>query len=348
MYSLDPKYLDQIKFGQTELSTLRTLGEYQGKQALFAKQSPEILQCLQEVAVVESSESSNRLEGINVPHKRVEEIVLKKTKPTNRSEQEVAGYRDALALIHTSTTDMPFSTNVILQLHQTISRYMSSPGGKWKGTDNEIIERQPDGKVRVRFKPVSAFETPQFMDTLLANYNMAIERNLADPLVVIPVVILDFLCIHPFSDGNGRVARLITLLLLYHFDYQVGRYISLERIFEDTKEDYYRSLEESSQGWHEQKHAVMPWINYFWIVMIRAYQEFEDRVGNVKSGRGSKTDQIRQAVNRRIGPFAISDVEKECPWISRDMIRLVLRDMRDSGLIRSKGKGRGTKWLKVK
>ena len=347
MLSLDKKYLEQIRFGQSELSTLRALGECQGKQTLFAKQSPEVLDSLQKVAAVESTESSNRIEGIHVPHKRIEDLVLRSTKPKNRSEQEVAGYRDALSLIHNATKEIPFSVNVTLQLHQTISRYMSTPGGKWKGTDNEIIEKQADGQIRVRFKPVSAFETPKFMDGLIKNYKFAIDQGQADPLVIIPITILDFLCIHPFSDGNGRTARLITLLLLYHFDYQVGRYISLERLFEDTKEDYYRSLEESSRGWFKQEHDVMPWINYFWIVLIRAYQEFEERVGTVKSGRGSKTEQVKQAILRQVASFAISDIEKICPWVSRDMIRLVLRDLRDQGKIKSRGKGRGAKWIRV-
>ncbi len=348
MHSLEQTYLERIKFGQAELATLRALGELQGKQGLFTKQSPEILKSLQQVAIVESSESSNRLEGITVPHKRIEALVLGQTKPKNRSEQEVAGYRDALALVHESAPHIPFSTNVILQLHQLIYKYMPNPGGKWKGTDNEIIERYPDGKTRVRFKPVSAFETPRAMDALVQNYKMAIEKNLADPLVIVPAAVLDFLCIHPFSDGNGRAARLVTLLLLYHFDYRVGRYISLERIFEETKEEYYRTLEESSQGWHKQKHDLAPWMNYFWLTLIRAYKEFEERVGTVKAGRGSKTDHVRQAVGRQIGTFAISDIEKECPWISRDMIRLVLRELRDEKVIRGIGKGRGAKWIKAK
>lgn len=157
---------------------------------------------------------------------------------------------------------------------------------------------------------------------------------------------LTFCAFNPFRDGNGRVARLLTLLLLYHFDYQVGRYISLERIFEESKETYYETLEKSSQSWHQGKHDAYPWMNYFWGVLIRAYQEFEDRVGTVRAGKGSKTAQVRMAVNRRIGPFAISDIESDCPWVSRDMIRLVLRQLRDEGVIISQGKGRGAKWVR--
>ena len=324
---------------------LRELGEYRGKQTLYSKQSPEVLERLQETARVESTESSNRLEGIEVPHKRLEDLILQNSKPKNRSEQEVAGYRDALALIHGSAQEIMFSGNVILQLHKTIYSYMSQPGGKWKATDNEIIERHPDGTARVRFKPTPAFQTPMKMQELEEDYKNVIGLGQIDPLIVIPMVILDFLCIHPFSDGNGRVGRLITLILLYHFDYQVGRYISLERIFEETKEGYYRTLETSSKGWHEGEHDIAPWMNYFWIVLLKAYREFEERVGKIKQGKGSKSDQVRKAVLRQTAPFAISDIEKDCPWITRDWIRIVLRKMKAEGIIKAQGKGRGAKWL---
>ena len=165
-------------------------------------------------------------------------------------------------------------------------------------------------------------------------------------MVVIPLAILDFLCVHPFRDGNGRAARLLTLLLLYHFEYRVGRYISLERIFEESKETYYETLERCSQGWHQGKHNAYPWMDYFWGVLLRAYREFEERVGNIRTGKGSKTEQIRNAVERRIGPFAISDIESDCPWISREMIRLVLRQLRDERAIVLQGKGRGAKWIR--
>ena len=173
-----------------------------------------------------------------------------------------------------------------------------------------------------------------------------IEEHGKEPLLVTPLAILDFLCIHPFSEGNGRVSRLLTLMMLYHFGYEVGRYISLERIFEQSKESYYETLEACSQGWHDARHDVRPWLNYFWGVLIRAYKEFEERVGSVASGKGSKTRQIKDAIARRISPFAISDIEADCPGISRDMVRLVLRQLRDEGVIVRRGKGRGSKWLR--
>jgi Fic family protein len=345
MSSLKKAYLEALKFDSNQLATLRELGEYRGKQALYSKQSPEVLESLQDAARIESTESSNRLEGIEVPHKRLEDLILQNSKPKNRSEQEVAGYRDALSLIHESAEHMKLSSNVILQLHKIVYSYFSGDGGKWKSSDNDIIERHPDGTTRIRFKPVPAFQTKAKMQELEEDYEKLVDQGQLDPLITIPLVILDFLCIHPFSDGNGRVARLITLLLMYRYDYQVGRYISLERIFEETKEDYYRTLEESSKGWHANKHDVAPWMNYFWIVLLRAYREFEERVGKIKPGKGSKSDQVRKAVLRQPRPFAISDIEKECPWITRDWIRLVLREMKEEKLIQLQGKGRGAKWI---
>lgn len=347
MNSLTPDYLNRIILTPEQGSTLNKIGEYKGKQELFTYQIPEVLKVLQKAACVESSECSNRLEGITAPHKRIEALVLHSTTPQSRSEQEIAGYRDALNLIHESAAYMDCSVNVCLQLHTMLYRYLPESGGGWKMADNEIVERNPDGSVhRVRFKPVSAVATPQAMDHLAERYKTDMEQLRKEPLLVIPLTVLDFLCIHPFTDGNGRISRLLTLMLLYHFNYDVGRYISLERIFEESKETYYESLEASSQNWHSGKHNPNPWLNYFWGTLLRAYREFEERVGNVADGKGTKTDIIRQAVFRRIGPFAISEIESACPGISRDMVRLVLRQLRDEGVISAHGKGRGAKWLK--
>jgi len=344
--SLEPKYLAKLAFSAEQMETLKKLGEHKGKQALFTAQTPEVLDTLKQAALIESSESSNRLEGITAPHARIKAMVLRNAAPRDRSEQEIAGYRDALSLIHESAEHMAFSENIILQLHTIIYRYHASDGGKWKATNNEIIEKNPDGSLkRIRFTPASAVETPVFMSALTEGYTQVIDQY--DPLIIIPLTILDFLCIHPFRDGNGRVARLLTLMLLYHFGYRVGRYISLERIFEESKETYYETLEVSSQKWHEGRHDVMPWMNYFWGTLIRAYDEFAERVGSIQSGKGTKTELIRQAVMRRIKPFSISDIEGDCPGVSRDMVRLVLRQMRDEGLIESTGRGRGAKWKKL-
>ncbi len=347
MHSLSDKYLNNLSFNSEQASILRAIGEYRGKQALFFKQSPETLETLRMVAKIESSESSNRLEGIELSHKKIEELVLKDTAPISRSEQEIAGYRDALNLIHESGEHMPFTTNVVLQLHGILCRYLSNPGGKWKSNDNKIIETHPDGTKRVRFVPTKAFFTPTAMDQLTNEYLNAVEQQKLDAIILIPLAILDFLCIHPFTDGNGRMSRLLTLMLLYQFDYQVGHYISLERIFEDSKESYYETLEASSKDWHEEKHDVNPWLNYFWGTILRAYREFEERVGIVSTNKGSKTELIRNTISRRIEPFSIGVIESDCPGISREMIRIVLRQMRDEGTIKAIGKGRGALWQKV-
>ncbi|MCE2983154.1 MAG: Fic family protein [Parachlamydia sp.] len=336
----------KLSFSIEQLSTLRLIGEYQGKQKLYFKQSPEILKGLQQAAMIESSESSNRLEGITAPYARIANLVVQNTSPLNRSEQEIAGYRDVLNLIHQSSTQMPFSINVILQFHTWLYRYHPHPGGQWKKTDNQITETYPDGTQRIRFSPSSAFETPLAMEKLVSHYQASIEKDKIEPLIAIPAAILDFLCIHPFRDGNGRSARLLTLLLLYHFDYQVGRYISLERIFEESKDSYYETLEKSSKDWHEGRHDIMPWMTYFWGVLLKAYKEFEARVGILNAGKGSKGGHVRTTIVNLPGPFSISDIEKACPTISRDTIRLVIRQLRDEALILSKGKGRGALWYK--
>jgi len=347
MNSLTDKYINSLNFSPAHLSVMKKIGEHRGKQELFFRQTPEALDSLQHIAIIESSESSNRLEGITAPHKRVEGIVKKELKPENRSEQEIAGYRDALSLIHDSGEDIKFSVGAILQLHKIIYNYMPEDGGKIKTTDNEIIELNFDGSFkRVRFKPVPANKTEKALKELEKNYVKSALENEIEALIVIPLAILDFLCIHPFRDGNGRVARLITLMLLYHFDYQVGRYISLERIFEESKQSYYETLEISSKNWHKGKHDSFPWLNYFWGVLLKAYSELEDKVSNIRSGKGSKTDQIIAAVQRKMGPFAISDIEADCPLVSRDMIRIILRKLRDEGVIMVKGKGRGAKWIR--
>ena len=348
MHSLTPEYLARLAFTPDEVASLRQLGEHRGREAVYARRRPEVLEALRTVAVVESSESSNRLEGITVPADRLERLVLEQTRPENRSEQEIAGYRDALNLIHEARTDMPVAVNVIRQLHQTVYRYVAAPGGDWKPVDNEIVERGPDGKVlRVRFRAVPAVQVPEAMDALITGYRRVLAEGRHDPLVLVPLVILDFLCIHPFADGNGRVARLLTLHLLYHAGYTAGRWISLERIFEQTRESYYETLEASSQGWHQGEHDPHPWLGYFWGVLLRAYREFEERVGTVDSGRGAKSRQVRKAVLRRTRPFRISDLDTDCPGISRDTIRLVLREMRDAGEVVTEGRGRGARWRRA-
>ncbi len=347
MHSLTPAYLDRLSFSAEEAAALSALMEMRGRQELFVNQKPEVLESLRQVAIIESTESSNRIEGISAPRDRIEAIVLRPTEHRNRSEQEIAGYRDALALIHESHEHMPLTVNVLLQIHQMLYRYHPGPGGRFKLADNRIDHYDGKGNlVRVRFRPTPAFETPAAMDALVAGYQDANGARALHPLVAVPLTILDLLCIHPFTDGNGRVARLATLLLLYHHGFALGRYISLERIVEESKEGYYETLEASSKGWHEGKHDVHPWLNYFWGALTRAGREFEERVGKVADAPGTKSEMIRAAVMRRIGPFSSAAIEKDCPGVSHELVRRVLRSMRDEGIIAVQGRGRGAKWLR--
>jgi Fic family protein len=347
MRSLNLKYLEAIRLNSRQASSLKAIGEFKGKQALFARQTPQLLDSLRKVAQIESAESSNRIEGVVAPRARVEALVENETKPRDRSEQEIAGYRDVLARIHESARHMALTMPSVLQMHAMLYRYLPTGGGEWKRADNHIVERNADGSLKeVRFEPVSAADTPAAMDEFVRNYAKAIRLDHLEPMIIIPLAVLDFLCIHPFHDGNGRMSRLLVLMLLYHFDYEVGRYISLERIVEESKGTYYETLKESSQGWHQGEHDPHPWLNYFWGVLVRAYKEFEQRVGEIRDKKMSKSEQIRLAVDRRVGPFAISDIEKDCPHISRDMIRNIIRELRDEGAISVEGIGRGAKWVR--
>ena len=344
MKSLSTGVLDALTLTPEHGSTFRALGEHRGEQVLFSQQTPEALETLRTVAMVESTESSNRLEGVVAAPDRLRDVVLRDAAPADRSEQEIAGYRDALGLIHDSADYMAFSLNVIQQLHAMLYRYRPGTGGRWKATQNDIVERAADGSItRVRFRPVSPVATPGAMQDLITLWDQTQDQQ-REPLLVIPLVILDFLCIHPFADGNGRTARLLTLLLLYRSGYTVGRYISLERVIEESRETYYEALEASSEGWHEGEHDPFPWLEYFWGTLLRAYGEFRARAGRLLTGRGAKTALIEAAVERRLRPFAISELEDDCPGVSRDMIRHVLRRLRDEGGVQVQGRGRGAKW----
>jgi Fic family protein len=346
MHSLDPDYLSRLAFGAGDLAALRNLGEMAGRQQLFAAQRPQELEALRNRAMIESTESSSRIEGVVAKAGRVEAIVTRHDPPRDRSEQEIAGYRDVLQTIHESHADMSFSASLLLQLHQRLFAYHPGESGRWKTVDNEIVERDATGHVyRVRFSPTPASRTAEAMRALEEAHRRA-RADGVEPLVLTPLTILDFLCVHPFLDGNGRLARLLTLLLLYRDGYRVGRFISLERIIEESKETYYEALEKSSAGWHESRHDPMPWLRYFWGVLTRASRRFEERVGEF-GGRGSKRARVRSAVMRRMTPFGIAQIEEECPDISRDMVRKVLREMRREGILSSEGTGRGARWVKI-
>ncbi len=347
MRSLTTSFLDSLSFNSRQLDTLTTIGSCLGKQALFEERQPDTLVALRDIAKVESTESSNRIEGIEAPRKRVKSITLERTDPMNRSEQEIAGYRDALELIHESAMEMAISPSLVKQLHTTMYRYLPQPGGLWKSVDNEIVERGEDGNWSVRFRPVSAVATPEAMEDLATGIDRALHLEERPGLIVAPLTILDFLCIHPFPDGNGRISRLLTLLMLYQLGHQVGRYISLERIVEQSKETYYEALARSSVAWHEGRHDPHPWLDYFWGVLLKAYAEFSERVGTLNRGAGRKSAQVRAAVKRMIKPFALADLQNECPGVSLPTIKRELQAMRNEGLIMLQGRGRGAKWSRI-
>jgi len=346
MNSFSQAYLDKLVVPLRIITMIRKLGEHKGKQELYKRQAPEMLENLRQVALIQSTESSNRIEGIVASDKRLRAIVAEKAKPANRSESEIAGYRDVLNTIHQSHEHIPLTERIVLQLHRDLMKYAGVHGGVWKATQNEITETLSGGEKRVRFVPVSPHLTEEAMRMLHGRFAEVEAAQGLDSLLSIPLYMLDFLCIHPFLDGNGRMARLLTLLLLYHHGYEVGRYVSLERIIEQTKESYYDTLYQSSQGWHEGRHDVLPWTEYFLSTILAAYNEFESRFGTVSKGRGSKTDTVKNAIEGFVTDFTLADIEKACPLVSRDMIRRVLFDLKRGGLVVCLGRGPAARWRK--
>ena len=325
---------------------MNSIAEYKGKQELYAKQSPQILKTLLETALIESAESSNRIEGVTVDHARLKPLIIGHSKPRDRSEEEVAGYRKALDLIHTKYKSLRITPETIKELHR-LCRGESWDAGKWKEKDNDIIRKHPDGRVEVIFKPVSVAKTPEMMKQLCLSYEHSISQLKYPDLYAVACLVLDFLSIHPFRDGNGRVSRLLTLLALYQHGFMVGKYISIERIVEQSKETYYETLNKSSQKWHDAKHDVIPWFNYFLGTVLAAYKEFEERAENIKPARGAKTALLVQAIDSQHGEFSISDIEKACPAVSRVMIKKVLLQMQKDKKIKCLGKGQSAKWKRI-
>lgn len=324
------------------------INEYKGKQDLYRQQSPQVLDALRQVAVIQSTESSNAIEGIRIQTKRFKDIMAEKTAPRNRPEGEIAGYRDVLATIHASHDGINITPGVIRQLHRDLYKFTPAEGGYWKPADNAIQETLPDGTKIVRFQPLPAHLTPDAMDELCVMLKKEMEAQNIDRLILTGAFVLDFLCIHPFSDGNGRMARLLTLLLLYKFGYEVGRYISLEKIIEKTKESYYDTLYISSQGWHKGEHDIIPWLEYLLGVILAAYREFEERVGRIDNAKGIKNQRIKEAIDHFVGDFTIADIRKACPDASRPTIYRALKELKDAGFIAPVERGRNAKWRKEK
>ncbi len=348
MRSFEPGFLESQRITPVLLTTVRELGEFKGRQELFKEQSPQVLATLREAAVIQSTESSNRIEGVVAPPERIRQLVAHRTEPRNRSEQEIAGYRDILQTIHASYAHIPFRTGVVLQFHRDLYQFMPGYGGRWKSAANEITETLPDGTRRIRFHTVPPHQTAEAMERLHERFSRLWMEGHVDPLLLIPAYVLDFLCIHPFLDGNGRMARLLSLFLLYQAGYEVGRYVSLEQIVEQTREGYYDALARSSQGWHEGTHSLLPWWEYFLGVMLRsAYREFQRRVDLVTSSHGAKRELVLDVIDRLPQEFRFADVERGCPGVSRPTINRALADLRRSGRIRLLKGGRDAAWTKV-
>ena len=347
MKSFEYGYFYEMPISHGLVSSIGLLGEFKGREGLYTQQYPEVLETLRRAAMVQSVESSNRIEGITVADGRIDPLVLKHAKPRDRSEEEISGYRDALAKIHTDQARLKVSMDVILGLHRDTYRYTDESGGRWKRRDNAILEVQADGRQVVRFRPVSALATPKFMRKLLELHARELASGKGNPLLLAAAFVLDFECIHPFTDGNGRVGRLLTLLLLYQCGYGVGRYISLERIVEQSKETYYDALYRSSQGWHEGRHDLRPWVEYFLGVLVAAYNDFGARVGTISSAKGAKRVLVKNAIAHLPSRFTIGELARVCKDISRKTLVRALRDLRDDGTLRSLGRGPDTQWEKT-
>ena len=348
MGSLELEFIKAQQPSHGLIQTIRALGEGRGKQELFKKQAPQALETLRQVAVIQSTESSNRIEGITAPLTRIRQLVQQKTTPKDRPEQEIAGYRDVLNTIHHNHEAITVSTGIVLQLHRDLYQFVPGEGGRWKSTDNLITETRQDGSQVIRFRPVAAHLTPSAMEDLHRDLNLLWGSSEVDRLLVIASYVSEFLCVHPFRDGNGRMARLLALLLLYKDGYEVGRYISLEKTVENTRESYYEALKKSSQGWHEGRHSLLPWWEYFLgVVLYGAYQEFEQRIGMVATHRGAKQKMVLDTVEGLGNRFKYGDVERACPNVSRPTINRALAELRREGKIRCIKHGRDAIWQKT-
>ncbi len=317
--------------------------EAKGKQDLWLRQKPEVIEALREQAMIQSAESSNRIEGVTVAAARLQPIVLGGARPRDRSEEELAGYRKALEWIFSRKSPITLSPQIVLHLHALAQGGASADAGQWKRKDNEIVEIMPNGERRIRFVPLSARETPGAVERLCASYMEACEKPEAPLLLLVATFVFDLLCIHPFRDGNGRVSRLATTLLLREHGFDVARYVSLERLIEERKDDYYRVLEECSNGWHEGRNEMVPWWSFFLSIVRGAYVELARKVESAEA-RPAKSDLIRKAVLSWVGPFTLSDVHAQFPAASLQLVKKVLSEMKRSGRVRLVGRGRGARW----
>lgn len=327
------------------VSYLAQIHEMKGRQNLFLEAQKDALDDLLEIAKIQSTEASNRIEGIVTTDDRLKKIVMNKTTPRGRSEREIAGYRDVLNTVHDNYDYIPIRPGMILQLHRDLYKFSStSIGGSFKNSDNVIAEELPDGTKRVRFQPVPAWETSEAVDALCNALREALADPELDPLLLIPMFILDFLCIHPFNDGNGRMSRLLTLLLLYRSGYFVGKYISIERLIADSKGTYYEALQESSTGWHEGNNDYLPFVRYMLGIVAAAYREFAYRMDLLVTKGLSKPDRVREIVRNTTGRVTKTQIMNQCPDISQKTVERALTEMLKNGEILKIGGGRYTSY----
>ena len=327
------------------VALLTQIHEFKGEQNLFIETNSDTLTQLVEVARIQSTEASNKIEGIYTSDDRLKKIVLDKTTPCTRNEQEIAGYRDVLATIHESYEYIPLRPTMILQLHRDLYKFSGmSIGGNYKNSDNVIAETDSAGNRFVRFQPVPAWETPEAIDFACKAYDEAVQSG-ADPLLVIPMFILDFLCIHPFNDGNGRMSRLLTLLLLYRSGYIVGKYISIEKVIEQSKETYYETLQQSSVGWHENQNDYAPFVRYMLGVIVAAYRDFSSRVQVLVTSGMSKPERIRVIIKDTLGKITKAEIMEKCPDISQVTVQRTLIELQKKGEIIKLGGGRYTAYI---
>lgn len=327
---------------------LASIHEHKGKQELFMEANVDELKTLLEVALIQSTGASNRIEGIFTSDKRLEELVTQKAEPRNRSEQEIAGYREVLATIHESHEYINPRPNIILQLHRDLYSYsQAGAGGSYKNSDNVIAETDAEGNQRARFVPVPAFQTAEAMDELCSKFLEAWEAGQMDKLILIPMFILDFLCIHPFNDGNGRMSRLLTLLLFYKAGYIVGKYVSMEMLIEKTKETYYEALQASSTGWHEGENTYEPFVKYYFGITLKAYSEFENRVEHLKYRSLSKPDRVKAVIDQKVGKITKKEIMNRCPDISKTTVERTLTELVKSGYIAKVGSGPSTGYVRL-
>ncbi len=327
------------------VALLAQIHEYKGEQALFAEAKADALTQLLEIAKIQSTEASNKIEGIYTSDERLKKIVYDKTMPKTRNEKEIAGYRDVLNTIHQNYDYIPVKPSIFLQLHRDLYKFAGNAGGSFKSSDNVIAQEDEQGNKFVRFQPVPAWETPAYIDAICDAFEDACKDSQCDPLILIPMFILDFLCIHPFNDGNGRMSRLLTLLLLYRAGYIVGMYISIEKLIEQTKETYYETLQESSYNWHEEENDDAPFVRYMLGVIVAAYRDFSSRVQLLVTSGMSKPERVREVIRGSIGKMTRVQIMEKCPDISRVTVERALTDMAKKGEILKIGGGRYTAYI---